>query len=470
MVQQKQYLAHLWRWLAILLIGVMVIVGHPVQAASLPQDTVGNHYTVGLDDTSAPMGFRDATGELVGFDIDLAKAVAKLYDWELTFQPVDWSVKETELKAGTIDMIWNGYGITPEREQQVLLSEPYVSDSQVIVVPKDSPIHELSDLKGKRLALQSGSTAADYMKQWPQEIRNGLAGEPIRYQDNNQVLADVQAKRVDAAYLGEFYVRYILAKRGTLAQYRLITDPNAVEQMGVGLRKGDTELKQAIDAGIQELKANGTYQAIESRWFGASAMVNTESQPLLQRILPSLLEGLQLTVILFVLTLVLSLPLGLVLGMIRTFGPTFIRSLLNLYIFIMRGTPLMLQLMVVFFGLPFIGLSLPRFVAALLALVCNYAAYFAEIFRGGYQAVPSGQYESLWVLGIPRFRGFRRIILPQVLRTVFPSIGNEIISLIKDTSLVYVIGLGELLRADPLPRTARPHFSPTWLLAHCIYC
>ena len=116
----------------------------------------------------------------------------------------------------------------------------------------------------------------------------------------------------------------------------------------------------------------------------------------------------------------------------------------------MRGTPLLLQLMFVFFGLPLIGITLDRFSAAILAYMINYAAYYAEIFRGGITAVPKGQFEAISVLGIGKVRGFFKIIIPQVTKIVLPSVGNEVIALVKDTSLVYVIGLGELLRAGQI--------------------
>lgn len=116
----------------------------------------------------------------------------------------------------------------------------------------------------------------------------------------------------------------------------------------------------------------------------------------------------------------------------------------------MRGTPLLLQLMIVFFGLPLIGITFDRFVAAIIAFGLNYTAYYAEIFRGGIISVPQGQFEAIKVLGIGKIQGFRRIIIPQVLRTVLPSVGNEVISLVKDTSLVYILGLGELLRAGQI--------------------
>ncbi|MFO8070150.1 MAG: amino acid ABC transporter permease [Alkalibacterium sp.] len=166
--------------------------------------------------------------------------------------------------------------------------------------------------------------------------------------------------------------------------------------------------------------------------------------------LPSIIEGLELTLKLFGLVLVLSLPLGLGIAALKVYGPKFLQGIITLYIYVMRGTPLLLQLMFVFFGLPYIGITLDRFPSAVFAFVLNYAAYFAEIFRGGMIGVPSGQFEALKVLGINHFKGYAKVIFPQVLKTTLPSVGNEVLALVKDTSLVYILGLGEVLRAGQI--------------------
>ena len=171
---------------------------------------------------------------------------------------------------------------------------------------------------------------------------------------------------------------------------------------------------------------------------------------LIQTILPSLLDGLKMTLKLFFIIGLSSIPLGFLVAVIRVYGPKWLGFLIQIYVFIMRGTPLLLQLMFVFFGLPLIGITLDRFSAAILAYMINYAAYYAEIFRGGITAVPEGQFEAISVLGIGKVRGFFKIIIPQVTKIVLPSVGNEVIALVKDTSLVYVIGLGELLRAGQI--------------------
>ena len=167
-------------------------------------------------------------------------------------------------------------------------------------------------------------------------------------------------------------------------------------------------------------------------------------------ILPPLLQGTGVTLQVFAITLVLSVPLGLALALMRISRFKTLSGLVNGYIWLMRGTPLMLQMLFIYFALPFIpviGIRLPDFPAAILAFVLNYAAYFAEIFRAGIQSIDRGQYEGAKVLGLSYPQTMRRIVLPQVLKRILPPMSNETITLVKDTSLIYVLAMNDLLRA-----------------------
>ena len=164
-------------------------------------------------------------------------------------------------------------------------------------------------------------------------------------------------------------------------------------------------------------------------------------------VLPSLLDGAKMTLQIFCWTLIGSLPLGLIVGLALISRFRLLKAILRFYVWLMRGTPLLLQLIFVFYGLPLVGLTLGRFNAALFAFILNYTAYFAEIFRGGLQSIDKGQYESAKVLRLTYWQTIRKIVTPQVVKIVLPSIGNEVINLVKDSSLVYVIGIGDLLRA-----------------------
>lgn len=171
------------------------------------------------------------------------------------------------------------------------------------------------------------------------------------------------------------------------------------------------------------------------------------SMQYISEILPSLFQGAALTLQIFFWTLVGSLPLGILVSLGLTSKIKPLKWILEIYVWLMRGTPLLLQLIFVFYGLPIIGIVFERYDAALVAFILNYAAYFAEIFRGGFQSVDQGQFEAARVLRLSYWQTLRKIVIPQVIKIVIPSIGNEVINLVKDSSLVYVIGLGDLLRA-----------------------
>ena len=162
-----------------------------------------------------------------------------------------------------------------------------------------------------------------------------------------------------------------------------------------------------------------------------------------------MLQGTMDTLRLFFITIVLSIPLGIVLAFARVSGFGWLRKIVAAYVYVLRGTPLMLQLLFVYFGLPFlpyIGMRLDDFPAAVLAFVLNYDAYFCEIFRAGIQAIPKGQYEAAKTLGMNYLQTMRRIILPQVIKIILPPISNETITLVKDTSLIYILAMNDLLR------------------------
>lgn len=177
-------------------------------------------------------------------------------------------------------------------------------------------------------------------------------------------------------------------------------------------------------------------------------------------LMPSMIEGLLTTLNVFAVTIVLSIPLGIVVALLRLTKIKMVSSITRSYIWIMRGTPLLLQLVFVFFGLPIIGITFDRYTAVIIAFVLNYAAYFGEIFRGGIQSIDRGQYEAAEVIGLSEWRIFIRIILPQVIKRVLAPVANEVITLVKDTSLVYVVGLGELLRAGKIASNRDASLAP----------
>lgn len=159
-----------------------------------------------------------------------------------------------------------------------------------------------------------------------------------------------------------------------------------------------------------------------------------------------MLEGLKLVLMLFLFTLIISIPLGSLVSICRLSNYKILNSISKIYLLIFRGTPLLLQLIFIFYGLPLVGIVFDRFTVAILAFSLNYSAYFAEIFRGGIESIDKGQYEACLMLGLNKNIAFRKVIFPQVIKRILAPMSNEVITLIKDTSLVYILGLNDILR------------------------
>ena len=220
---------------------------------------------MGLDDTFAPMGFRDPAGNLVGFDVDLATEVGKRIGLTIKFQPIDWSLKETELQAGNIDLIWNGYTITPAREEKVAFTKPYLENSQIIVTMADSPINSKADLADGSVAVQKESSAYEAVMA-ESDFVDSLGEDLVQFDTNNEAFMDLEAKRVDAIVVDEVLARYYMKLRGE-EQYKVLEDNFGDELYGIGIRKGDVTLLEKVNKAMDDMKADGSYDSIYAKWF-----------------------------------------------------------------------------------------------------------------------------------------------------------------------------------------------------------
>jgi len=226
---------------------------------------------IGLDDTFVPMGFREKNGKLVGYDIDLAKAVFKQYGIKADFQPIDWNMKETELRNRTIDLIWNGYTITPARQKQIAFSRPYMANRQVLVTKTDANITSFAGMKGKTLGAQTSSSGASLLDEKPTMLKNYIKGKtPVLYDSFNNALMDLDANRVQGLLIDSVYAGYYISKEKDPASYRVTRGGFDGEGFAAGMRKGDKTLKSKIDQGLQNLANDGQLQQINKKWFGNS--------------------------------------------------------------------------------------------------------------------------------------------------------------------------------------------------------
>ena len=227
-------------------------------------------FVLGLDDSFPPLGFRDNdTNEITGYDIDLAKEVAKRLGVEFKAQPIDWDAKEMELETGKIDCIWNGFPITEERKAALSFTEAYLNNEQVLVVRADSGIKSLEDMKGKILGLQSGSSAQEAVDDNPSFA--ALIGKTIFFKDNITALNDLDIGGIDAVVMDSVVANYSIAQ--TKKPFVVVEQALANEGYGVGFRKNEPELRDKVWEILKEMTADGTVAAISNKWFGKNISV-----------------------------------------------------------------------------------------------------------------------------------------------------------------------------------------------------
>lgn len=423
--------------------------------------------TVGFDAEFPPYGYKDDNGEYVGFDLDLAEEVCKRNSWELVKQPIDWDSKDMELSSGSIDCIWNGFTING-LEKKYTWSTAYVQNSQVIVVKSDSNINKLSDLSGKIVVVQADSSAlAAFTGEDATEENKSLCKSFSTLQqvsDYNNAFMNLEAGSVDAICIDIGVASYQVEKRGN--SFRMLDEIVSKEQYGIGFKLGNTSLRDSVQASLNEMLEDGTFAKIAEKWeLTASVCLGEEGtdfaylqdapkssdSSFLEKsvnIVKQLSTGMLSTLLIFVLTLLFAMPLGLLVCMVRMSKSTILQWIARIYISIMRGTPLMLQLLVVFFCPYYVfGISVSsqyRFLAVIIGFSLNYAAYFAEIYRSGIESIQTGQYEAASVLGYSRFQTFWKIIFPQMVKRVLPPVTNEVITLVKDTSLAFALAYTEM--------------------------
>ncbi|MBP2650549.1 MAG: fliY 1 [Firmicutes bacterium] len=219
---------------------------------------------VGLDDNFPPMGFRDDKNNIVGFDVDMAKEAAKRLGMEVEFKPIDWNSKEAELSGKRVDVLWNGLTITEKRKENILFTNPYMENRQIIVVAADSAIKTKADLAGKVVGVQDGSSSIEALEK--DETTTKSFKELKKFGDNVAALMDLKTGRLDAVVVDEIVGRYYIAKKP--GEYVILTEYFGSEEYGVGMRKDDKELLAKLQKALDEMKQDGTSAKISQQWFG----------------------------------------------------------------------------------------------------------------------------------------------------------------------------------------------------------
>ena len=425
----------------------------------------------------APYVFPDPKdpAKLVGFEVDIADAIARELGVKARQSQNAWDSLIPALERGDFDMAMNGIEITPQRREKVLFSIPYYVYTEQLVVRKDEGgIRDTADLKGKKVGTLSGTVA--------QDILTKIGGVDVKiYAGQVEPYEDLAIGRTDAVLLDLPIAAYYGKPNPKL---RYAGSPIGEGFYGIAFRKGDEDLKREIDRIIVKLLREGELKKIYEKWdlwnetqaklfegSSSSGFVGLEEskQAPLYTFVPTLLKGAGITIVISVLSMALAVSLGMVLVLVRLYGSSPMSKLATAYIELYRGTPLLIQLYILYYGLPNIGIALSPLAAAFLGLGMNYAAYEAEIYRAGLMSIPKGQMEAALSLGMSQSLALRRVILPQALRIATPGVTNDFIALFKDSSLVSVIAMVELTKTYSILAATTLRFFELGLIVALLY-
>jgi len=440
-------------------------------------------------DSNAPYSFFGPGNKLAGFEDEIITAIAKRMGRTPRFIQNDWDGLIPGLGRDLYDCVICGIEITPEKAGEVLFSNPYYVTFEQLVVRKGTPlITSLDELKGKQIGTLNQTSALNMLEKIP-----GV--EAKTYNEEVNAYQDVAHGRLFGVLLDYPIAKYYAAPNPNL---QFTGPPFGEISYGIALGKTNTVLQQEINAALTQVIASGEMRDILSRWglwtpvvAGALGQPEDASLPdteykafvaahsvkatLWTRLLryagywPLLLKAALLTLEVSIAGMILAIGVGFTLAIMRVFGSWPLRWLATLYIEIVRGTPLLIQLYIIFYGLPTIGIQLSPIVAGVLGLGLNYAAYEAENYRAGLLAIPRGQMEAARALGLTRRQGLFHVVIPQSFRLVLPPVTNDFISLLKDSSLVSMVTLLDLTGAYNRIATQTFDYFGTGLLIAAIY-
>jgi polar amino acid transport system substrate-binding protein len=416
--------------------------------------------------SGAPYVFHDPAhpSRLTGYEADIVTAIAARLHRDPSFVQNDWDSLIPGLQRGLYDMVIDGLEITPDHRAVVNFSAPYyVTYEQLVVRRGDEAWNTLTALRGHRVGTLKASTGETLLRAAP-----GV--DVALYDEEVNAYSDLANGRVDAVLLDYPIALYYAAPDARLA---LVGAPIGRLEYGIAVAPNNDSLRTQVDAALHTLQTDGTLRTILQRWHLWTSVMQAQDMAAptpavapdaydrymeataprhawaerLQRyagFIPLIARAALLTLVISIAAMLVAVMAGLALALARMNGPKLLAWAATGFIEIIRGTPLLIQILFIFYGLPSAGVRLPPFLAGVLALGLNYAAYEAENDRAALQAVPRGQQEAALALGLTRTQTLRHVTIPQAFRIVLPVITNDFISLLKDSSLVSIITLTEL--------------------------
>lgn len=452
--------------IAILLLFLFSIFIGQTQSAHAQE---GRTYIIGTDTTYAPFEYLNEEGEMVGIDMDLLAAIAEDQGFDYEIRALGFNAALQALESNQVDGVIAGMSITEERQEIFDFSDPYYSSGSQFAVAGDSDIENFEDLEGLSVAVKTGTTGYDVAERLSEEYGFSLN----TFDDSVNMYEDLTVGNSQAV-VEDFPVMLYATSTGRV-DLKLIGEQEAISNNGFAVNKGDNrELLQMFNDGLTNIRASGEYDEIIARYLGEEALAEqSDAGNIFNQFVDNagpLFEGLWTTLWITLVSFLIALIFGIVVGLMRTSHNTLFSTVAGIYIDIMRGAPLIVLSFFIYFGIPqMTGLKFGAAVAGIVTLSLNATAYIAEIFRGGIQAVDVGQAEAGRSLGLTNAITMRKIILPQATKIALPSLVNQFVITLKDTSILSVIGLVELTQTGKIIIARNYQSGNMWLIVGIMY-
>ncbi|MFB2495840.1 ABC transporter substrate-binding protein/permease [Staphylococcus aureus] len=395
---------------------------------------------VGLSADYAPMEFEHTVNgktEYAGVDIDLAKKIAKDNNLKLKIVNMSFDSLLGALKTGKIDIIISGMTSTPERKKQVDFSDSYMMTKNIMLVKKDK-VNEYKDIKdfnNKKVGAQKGT---EQEKIAQTEIENASITSLSRLPD---VIVALKSGKVEGAVVEKPVAEAYLKQNPKLGISNVKFNEEEKDTV-IAVPKDSPKLLSQINKTIKEVKDKGL---IDKYMTNAANAMNDDSG-FISKYGSFFLKGIKITILISLIGVALGSILGAFVALMKLSKIKIISWIASIYIEILRGTPMLVQVFIVFFGITAaLGLDISALVCGTIALVINSSAYIAEIIRAGINAVDKGQMEAARSLGLNYRQTMKSVIMPQAIKNILPALGNEFVTLIKESSIVSTIGVGEIM-------------------------
>ncbi|MFB0834877.1 amino acid ABC transporter substrate-binding protein/permease [Arthrobacter halodurans] len=440
--------------------------GAAAQPAGLPASAEGETYVIGTDTTFAPFEFRDSSGEMTGIDMDLIRAIGESQGFDVEIRSLGFNAALQALSSGQVDGVIAGMSITDERQEIYDFSEPYFeSGVQMAVDENDDETRGYEDLAGKTVTAKTGSEGEAYAKSIAEQY-----GFTVNSLDQSATMYELVKSGNAVAVFDDYPVlAYGIAQNNGL---KTVTDKVPGGSYGFAVDKGQNpELLAAFNDGLAELKASGEYQRILDEYLADPAAAQPSTfLDLLTSSMPALMKGLGNTLLVTAISFALAMVLGLVFGFFKVSRNVVLRGIATTFVNIFRGTPLLVWAFFFYFGIPQLtGQPINIWVAAVLTLSLNSAAYITEIVRGSIQSVDPGQLEASRSLGLGYGKSMQKVVVPQAFKMMTPSLINQLIIMLKDSSLLLAIGFAELLYQGQQIYAANFRITETLFIVAVIY-